>query len=190
MRVSKPPEERRQEIIDTAMKLFSIHGYEKISITDIAREMNVVSGLCYRYFSSKEEIYQTALDQYAYECASPYIQIMDGDFESMKDYKEKLSELFLCTDGQEKYHSFFHKTGNQIFHNQLEISMLDKIKPHMISMITRMNEHGLIHLKDPRSAAMILLYGQMPIINDEQLKTDEKINVLYDFFGKMLNIEL
>ena len=64
-RVTKAPEERRQEIIDTAMKVFYEKGYEKTSISDIAREMHVAQGLCYRYFSSKEELFDVAIDQYA-----------------------------------------------------------------------------------------------------------------------------
>ena len=59
-RITKAPEERRQEIIDTAMKVFYEKGYEKTSISDIAKEMNVAQGLCYRYFSSKEELFDTA----------------------------------------------------------------------------------------------------------------------------------
>ena len=64
-RITKDPKERRQEIIDTAMKVFYEKGYEKTAIADIAREMHVAQGLCYRYFSSKEELFDTALDQYA-----------------------------------------------------------------------------------------------------------------------------
>ena len=41
-RITKPPEERRQEIIDTAMKVFYEKGYEKTSISDIAREMRPI----------------------------------------------------------------------------------------------------------------------------------------------------
>ena len=64
-RITKEPAERRQEIIDTAMRLFYEKGYERTSITDIAREMGVAQGLCYRYFASKESIFDTALEQYA-----------------------------------------------------------------------------------------------------------------------------
>ena len=52
-RITKAPEERRQEILDTAMRLFYQNGYEKTSIADIAQEMHVAQGLCYRYFPSK-----------------------------------------------------------------------------------------------------------------------------------------
>ncbi|MGYP001000941294 len=32
MRISKEPEERKQEILETAIKLFSVNGFEKTSI--------------------------------------------------------------------------------------------------------------------------------------------------------------
>lgn len=36
-RITKDPTERRQEILDTALKLFWEKGYEKTSMTEIAR---------------------------------------------------------------------------------------------------------------------------------------------------------
>ena len=53
-RITKDPTERRQEILDTALKLFWEKGYEKTSMTEIAQAMQVAQGLCYRYFPSKE----------------------------------------------------------------------------------------------------------------------------------------
>ena len=44
-RISKPPEVRRQEILDTAMELFAEKGYEDTSMADIARRMGGVQGL-------------------------------------------------------------------------------------------------------------------------------------------------
>ena len=64
-RITKDPTERRQEILDTALKLFWEKGYEKTSMTEIAQAMQVAQGLCYRYFPSKEALFQTAVDQYA-----------------------------------------------------------------------------------------------------------------------------
>ena len=34
-------------------------GYEKTSMTEIAQAMQVAQGLCYRYFPSKEALFQT-----------------------------------------------------------------------------------------------------------------------------------
>ena len=46
MRISKEPEERKQEILETAIKLFSVNGFEKTSISDIAKEIGIAQGLC------------------------------------------------------------------------------------------------------------------------------------------------
>ena len=63
-RITKNPEVRKQEILDTAIKLFCEKGYEQTTMLDISKAMNVSQGLCYRYFSSKEVIYQSVLDYY------------------------------------------------------------------------------------------------------------------------------
>lgn len=56
---------RRQEILDTALRLFSEKGYEKTSITDIAKAIGVAQGLCYRYFPSNKALPDSAIEQYA-----------------------------------------------------------------------------------------------------------------------------
>ena len=65
MRITKEPEERKQEIFDAALKLFGEKGYEKTTIADIAKAIGVAQGLCYRYFPSKEVLFDSAIDQYA-----------------------------------------------------------------------------------------------------------------------------
>ena len=56
MRKVKPPEERRQEIITVAERLFFVNGYAKTKITDIIKEMGMSKGIFYYYFESKEEV--------------------------------------------------------------------------------------------------------------------------------------
>ena len=65
MRISKEPEERKQEILETAIKLFSVNGFEKTSISDIAKEIGIAQGLCYRYFPSKDVLFQSAINEYS-----------------------------------------------------------------------------------------------------------------------------
>lgn len=65
MRVVKKPEERRREILKAAIRVFASKGYEKTAISDIAAESGISQGLCYRYYTSKEEIYDAAVEEYA-----------------------------------------------------------------------------------------------------------------------------
>ena len=56
MRSVKPPEERKQEIMDTAERLFFANGYTKTKITDIIDAIGMSKGIFYYYFASKEDV--------------------------------------------------------------------------------------------------------------------------------------
>ena len=56
MRVSKPPHQRRQELISAARRLFDQKGIGKTRVSDIVREVGVAQGVFYYYFHSKEDL--------------------------------------------------------------------------------------------------------------------------------------
>ena len=57
MRITKEPEERKQEIFDVALRLFGEKWLRKNRRLQISqREIGVAQGLCYRYFPSKGSI--------------------------------------------------------------------------------------------------------------------------------------
>lgn len=49
-------EERRQEILGAALRVFVRHGVDGATMQDIAAEVGLTAGALYRYFSSKEEL--------------------------------------------------------------------------------------------------------------------------------------
>ena len=55
-RIAQDPEVRRKEILDAAEALFEEKGFQKTTISDIAKAMNVAQGMLYYYFKSKEEL--------------------------------------------------------------------------------------------------------------------------------------
>ena len=134
-RITKAPEERRQEIIDTALKVFYEKGYEKTSISDIAREMHVAQGLCYRYFSSKEELFDTALDQYAQRQVDRISSILDPH----KPLTELIRQMpiFLEIEEEDSYaQKLCHESGNTKFHNQLSLKICGKLQPIVEKLLT------------------------------------------------------
>lgn len=50
-------DERQKMIINGAMKCFSIHGYEKASMADIAKEAGVSKALLFHYFETKKNLF-------------------------------------------------------------------------------------------------------------------------------------
>jgi AcrR family transcriptional regulator len=186
MRISKEPEVRKREIADNAMRLFCEKGYEATSMKDIARAVEVVPGLCYNYFKSKYELYEYAITLYADECISPLIDILQVEEESLETYYKKIVAVFIQNDGKEKYHDFFHKDGNQLFHKQLEIKMNDKIQPYIENFIVRLNKKGLLKVEDPKSVSRFLVYGQSPIVNDDSLTPEEKADKVMSIIKLLL----
>ena len=90
MRVTKEPEIRKQEILDTALKLFGENGYEKTSITDIAKAIGVAQGLCYRYFPSKEALFDSAIEQYADVLVEQFIGAEKDDHKTLRQIIEDM----------------------------------------------------------------------------------------------------
>lgn len=52
---------RREQILDTAVRMFRERGYGGVSMADIADEVGVTASASYRHFTSKEELLATAV---------------------------------------------------------------------------------------------------------------------------------
>ena len=55
-------EERRQQILDSAMKIFIEKGYNGATTVDMAKEAGVSEVTLFRYFSSKKEIFMEGIE--------------------------------------------------------------------------------------------------------------------------------
>ena len=55
-RTPKVIEDRREQIIDAAMRVFAQKGFSRASNKDVAREAGITPGLIYYYFESKEAL--------------------------------------------------------------------------------------------------------------------------------------
>jgi len=59
----KDRKDTKQHIIDTARALFSESSYLGVSMSDIAKKLNITKAALYYHFSSKEEMYNAVLDE-------------------------------------------------------------------------------------------------------------------------------
>lgn len=61
-RTPKVVEDRREQIIDAAMRVFSQKGFTRATNKDIAREAGITPGLIYYYFESKEKLLEALIE--------------------------------------------------------------------------------------------------------------------------------
>jgi TetR/AcrR family transcriptional regulator, cholesterol catabolism regulator len=55
-RIVKSAADRRSELLDTALRLFLTHGYERVAVQDLTDAVGVAKGTFYHYFDSKAEL--------------------------------------------------------------------------------------------------------------------------------------
>ena len=111
MRVTKEPEVRKQEILDTALKLFGEKGYEKTSIADIAKTIGVAQGLCYRYFPSKEALFDSVVEQYADVLVAQFVSFEKDEHRTLRQMIEEMPST--REEQSSKYYPAFHGTQNK-----------------------------------------------------------------------------
>jgi AcrR family transcriptional regulator len=77
-------EHTKQSMVETALRVFAMHGFEGISLRDIAVEMGTTHGLIRHYFGSKDGLWQAAVDHAVARYASalaPHIAHVASDMQ-------------------------------------------------------------------------------------------------------------
>ena len=89
-RTKEQIEDRKQEILEACKKLYIQGGYEAISMNEISKATSVSRASLYTYYSTKEEILLSLLQQ----CYLELEEVLRSDFESCESMnKEDFSEL-------------------------------------------------------------------------------------------------
>jgi AcrR family transcriptional regulator len=63
-RRSRRPEERPQELLEAALRVFAERGYRRARIDDVAQAAGVTKGAVYHYFDTKEALLCRAIEHY------------------------------------------------------------------------------------------------------------------------------
>ena len=104
-RVLKSPEDRRLEILDAAMSIFSAKGVSKATVADIAEAAGVAKGTVYLYFGSKEHLLAALRDRFVDELlenvadlltrvgSEDFWELVDTTIESMVDFMSEKKDL-------------------------------------------------------------------------------------------------
>lgn len=179
MRITKEPEERKQEILDTAMRLFYEKGYEKTSIADIAKTIGIAQGLCYRYFPSKETLFDSAIEQYAEEIASRFSVPSSKNKKTLKELIETMPITVEIKDSN--YYKTLHIAENKKFHDQLILKVCEKLSEIVAKLLEHAKENGEISIDDTKAAASFCVYGQIGILLNKDYTAEEKEKNIRDF---------
>lgn len=174
--MAKTKEERRDEIIETAGKLFEEKGYEQTQVQDIVNEIGVAKGLFYYYFKSKDEVMEELADRYADAIIDAVNKLIDKDISTF----DKINRIFqIFIDSAEKKFGIFMgilNVKNGITHERIFFNVGKKMVPLVTELILSGNDNGECNCSDPKFITEFLVSGLFNIMN--QISPDEKIDYL------------
>lgn len=174
--MAKTKEERRNEIIETAGKLFEEKGYEQTQVQDIVNEIGVAKGLFYYYFKSKDEVMEELADRYADTIIDAVNKLIDKDIATF----DKINRIFqIFIDSAEKKFGIFMgilNVKNGITHERIFFNVGKKMVPLVTELILSGNDNGECNCSDPNFITEFLVSGLFNIMN--QISPDEKIDYL------------
>lgn len=179
MRITKEPEERKQEILDMAIKLFNEKGYEKTSIADIASAIGVAQGLCYRYFPSKETLFDCAIEQYAHLLTEKFVLPAEANKKPLKQIIEEIP--ITVEEESSNYYKIFHEPKNRKFHNQLALKVCENLVPFVTKLLEVAKTKGEIDFPDTKTAAEFCIYGQLGLLLNQTLSQENKSKQIQEF---------
>ena len=164
-RITKAPEVRKQEIVETALVLFSEKGYENTTIQDIADRMNVATGLCYRYFKSKKEIFAATSEYYAKQAVERFQENLPSKAGAIEKFNFIIKSLFEYAINHNEFEASYQDEP-EISANRLD-QLAKQIVIKMIPVVEQGVSENIFQCSEIPNTLNFLTFGIVHMIHIE-----------------------
>ena len=160
VRITKAPQERRLEIIETAEKLFREKGYSNTSIEAIIQEMGVAKGTFYYYFKSKEDVLQAIVDHTLDQIVAMAEQVAnDESMDALTKMELILSNSQIGNEDTKEVAEHLHLPANRELHEVTNIQTVLRLSPILAQIVEQGNEEKVFNTKRPLETIQFILTG-------------------------------
>lgn len=195
MRIIKEHNERQNEILDTAQRLFAKKGYEKCTVNDILNKIGIAKGTFYHYFKSKEEVLDGIIDRAAKQVLErAQAAAQDPSLSS----QEKLLRIFLALRMNDEKDTGMieemHRPENALMHQKSLTSIVTLTVPVLAGVIEEGNQRGDFRCDYPEEYMQIFMASAVTLLDDgifelSPEKQQSTFRALIAMLGKMLDID-
>ena len=185
MRIVKDAEERKNEILDVAERLFCAKGFDKTSTNDILEEIGIARGTLYYHFKNKEDILDAMIDR-----------TLDGIIRKAENIAldesvpvlERLTKTVLAANVDTKTGNMIleqvHKPQNALMHAKMQ----EKLLNYLVSLFVKIIEDGisqnLMQTDYPQETMqMLLLYANTVFDDSIEYSEEEKKRMVLAFIS-------
>lgn len=194
MRIVKEHDERKNEIIDTAARLFVAKGYERCSVNDILNTIGIAKGTFYHYFKSKEDVLDAVIGKTAGQIEEK-IRKVAGNVALTPE--EKILQIFLnmrVKGEEEELIEGMHKTENALMHQKSLVATINMLTPILTNVIEEGIQKGVFECAYPEQYMQIFLAAASTLLDEGIFQVEgEKVQEIFDamivMLEKMLGVE-
>ena len=195
MRVVKEAEERKNEILDAAEKLFGTKGFDSTSTNDILNEIGIARGTLYYYFKSKEEILDAMIGRMMSRLIEKAKLVVA---QKNVPVLQRLTMMMLSlnvSDGSFGHELLkqMHKPQNALMHQKMEKSLLSCFNSIITELIKEGITQGICRTDYPEEVAeMTFLYAATVfdgLMEHSEQEKQRKIAAFIYNLERLLNVE-
>ena len=163
MRVVKDAEERRNEILDVAGRLFATKGFDGTSTNDILEEIGIARGTLYYHFKSKEDILDAMIDRITVRLLTDAAKIANRtEIPVLQRITMTMMAMKVENDLGYEVMEQVHRPQNALLAQKMQEKLLDGITPIVTGLIEEGIRQGLCKTEHPAEAVeMMMLYAEI-----------------------------
>lgn len=145
---------KMEQVFDAAFQLFSRHGYQKVSVNEIAQQAGVSPATIYNYFGTKDQLYLEMIMYWTDKQLELYERILD----SARSFAEKTREIMLLeaenlTFLSEEFRNFQTSEERGISQTIQRYSE-EKVKDFFMKFVALGKQEGYIHKDQTEEVTM------------------------------------
>jgi TetR/AcrR family transcriptional regulator, transcriptional repressor for nem operon len=171
------PEEfalKRTEILDVAMRLVLIKGYEQMAIRDILDELQISSGAFHHYFDSREALLQAFIDRIQKESEKPLLPILHDPklnaIEKLQGFFDTLDRIRIAHKAEvEKLSRVWYTDANALVRQKVSAAVVEQRAPLITEIVQQGVREGIFNTPYPKQAGEVIL-GLLQAMADTHAK--------------------
>lgn len=195
-RITKKPEERKAEIMETAEALFISNGFENVAVSDIVKKIGVAQGTFYYYFESKDDLLNQILDNSLamLELQADHI-IANTEMDPVGKLKAVLYMAFFSGLGKKNMVSHMDEERNAELHRRMEKKFFEKFYPRIAEVVMQGKEKGRFDTGYPEEITQIVIMGMQGYMHinyagfSDRAFANEKMKAAQEVIERVLGLE-
>ena len=194
MRTVKEAEERKNEILDVAERLFGTKGFDNTSTSDILNEVGIARGTLYYHFKSKEDILDAMIDRMTGRLVEKAAALLaNKEIPVMRRLTMMMTALNVNGSLGQEIMAQVHKPQNALMHQKMQERLLAGVNPLITGLIREGMAQGICRTEYPAEVAeMTLLYSNTvfdTLAEHGKEERERKINAFIYNLERLLGME-